>query len=228
MKYEILLFDVDNTILDFDKSEEMALRIALESEGLSLDDHSLQVYRRNNIEMWEKLEKQLVTIDQVLMDRFTHTAQELGWNCDIVKVATIYEEELHNGFYTIAGAEELLTKLQQKRYKLYVVSNGAVTIQHARMKGTGFDRFFIKRFISGEVGVPKPQKAFFDICFSQIPNFDKSKALIIGDSLTSDIKGGVNVGVDTVWYNPNGKQNNKDFAPTYEIAVLSDLLQIVE
>ncbi len=219
---------MDNTILDFDASEECALRIALESQGMTLDNNTLQVYRKNNIKMWEKLEQQLVSLEEVLIGRFMLSAEELMWNCDIDKVAKIYEEELHNGFFVIDGAEELLTILQNKGYKLYVISNGATSIQHARMKGTGFDRLFIKRFISGEIGAVKPQKEFFDISFSQIPNFEKKRALIIGDSLTSDIQGGVNVGVDTVWFNPERKINNKDFLPTYEITKLKDLLEILE
>ena len=228
MKYTTLLFDADNTILDFDKSEERALKIALEQNGIEFDYSKLEVYRKNNIYMWELLEQCKVTKQEVLFGRFDLTAKELGWDVDVNNVAEVYEKELHNGFFVIDGAEQLVRQLIEQGYKLYIVTNGVLSIQQSRMKGSGMGKYFIKHFVSEEIGYPKPQKEYFDYCFANIQNFDKSKTLLIGDSLTSDIQGGINAGIDTCWYNPHNKANKKNFSPTYQIENWQQLCQILE
>lgn len=226
MKYDILLFDADNTILDFNKSEEHALSLAFESNGLRLDDHILQVYRRNNIKQWELFEQGKIEKSQVLVKRFVETFRELGISADIESVSELYEQHLHNGFYVIEHAREVLDALQPK-CRLYLVSNGVLSIQNSRMKGSGMDKYFIKRFVSEEIGCPKPNIGYFNACFAQIENFDRSRALIIGDSLTSDIQGGVNAGIDTCWFNPFGAKNTSPLRPTYVIDDLRKLVSIV-
>lgn len=226
MKYEILLFDADNTVLDFDKSEEQALALAFDLCGLSFDSNVLAVYRRNNVAQWQRYERGEISRDEVLISRFQLTAQELNLHCNVQQLADEYEKHLHLGFFTMPHAEEVLQVLQQK-CQLYIVSNGVLSIQNSRMKGSGLGKYFLKRFISEEVGCPKPQAQFFDVCFRQIPDFCKEKTLIIGDSLSSDIRGGKNAQIDTCWYNPFGAKNNTDLVPTYEISDLRQLLEIV-
>lgn len=227
MKYSILLFDADNTVLDFDKSEEQALQRSFALCGLHFDINVLSVYRRNNIAQWQKYERGEITRDEVLSSRFELTLQELNIvGCNIDKLAEEYEKYLHFGFFKMPHAEEVLQKLQTN-CRLYIVSNGVLSIQNSRMNGSGLEKYFITRFISEEIGCPKPNKQFFDVCFSRIPNFCKQQTLIIGDSLSSDIQGGKNAEIDTCWYNPFGAKNNTDCAPTYEISDLRQLLEIV-
>lgn len=230
MKYEFLFFDVDNTILDFDKAETDALRLALLDKDLPFNQHVLEVYKRNNLFMWEQLELGKVTKNEVLSQRFLRTFAELGWAVPDETAKGImaeYERQLHNGFDVIPHAREVLTALKAAGYRLFVVSNGVLSIQTARMSGSGMGEFFEKRFISEEIGYPKPQTEFFDFCFANISDFNKGCALIIGDSLTSDIQGGVNAQIDTCWFNPLHKVNDKGIASTYEIADLTQLLKIV-
>lgn len=228
MKYEILLFDADNTILDFDKSEEQALKCAFDEVGLTFNQTVLQVYRRNNIKQWQLFEQGKLEKSQVLINRFVGTFEDLGLSMDNMHaVAELYEENLKLGFFIVPYAEEILTHFQIG-CKLYVVSNGVAAIQNSRMKGSGLEKYFIARFVSEDVGYPKPQVEYFDYCFAHIDGFDKSKTLIIGDSLTSDIQGGVNVGIDTCWYNPNKCFNNSQLTPTYEITDLRQLYEIVK
>ena len=133
---------------------------------------------------------------------------------------------MHIGFFVVNHAKDVLQKLQNE-CRLYLVTNGVKTIQDSRMKGSGLGKYFIKRFVSEEVGFPKPQKGFFDYCFERISDFDKSRAFIIGDSLTSDIQGGVNAEIDTCWFNPNHIVNSSDIMPNYEIDDLRQLTSIV-
>ena len=228
MKYKFLLFDADNTVLDFDKSEEQALRIALGSAGIDFNQEVLKTYVKNNLFMWEKLERGEVTKEQVLIGRFILTAEELGWKCDVNAVAKQYEMKLHEGYFVIDHAREVLQQLIDNGHKLYLVSNGVLSIQNARMKGSGMEKYFIQRFISEQIGYPKPQKKFFDYCFEHIDGFEKSQALIIGDSLTSDMQGGVNAGIDTCWYNIHNINNNSGLKLNYTIYDLRELYDIVK
>lgn len=230
LKYEFLLFDVDNTILDFDQAEANALRLSLLKSGLPFNECVLEVYKRHNLFMWEQLELGKVTKDEVLSQRFLRTFAELGWTVPALTAKDImneYEHQLHNGFDVIPHAREILAALKAAGYRLFVVSNGVLSIQTARMGGSGLGEFFEQRFISEEIGYPKPQREFFDRCFASIDGFNNASALIIGDSLTSDIQGGINAQIDTCWFNPLHKVNAKGIAPTYEIDDLKQLLYIV-
>lgn len=228
MKYEILLFDADNTILDFDKSEEQALSRAFCDMGLKFSEKVLTIYRKNNIAQWHLFEKGQLSKPQVLINRFVNTFVELRLPRELAtQTGDLYEEYLKLGFFVVPHTEEVLTELQAK-CQLYVVSNGVAEIQNSRMMGSGMEKYFIDRFVSETVGYPKPQIEYFDYCFAHIDGFDKAKTLIIGDSLTSDVQGGVNAGIDTCWFNPNHASNNSKLTPTYEIDDLRQLLDIVK
>lgn len=228
MKYGILLFDADNTILDFDKAEEQALKQAFAETDLHYDATVLEVYRRNNIKQWQLFERGIIKDkSEVLSSRFVETFMELGLTSSSDATAELYERHLHNGFYVIHNAEYVLQRLQQLKCRLYLVSNGVLSIQNSRMRGSGMDKYFLRRFVSEEVGVPKPQKEYFDYCFSHIDDFNKDKTLIIGDSLTSDIQGGINADIDTCWYNPKHLSNTSGIEPTYIIDNLEQLFDIV-
>lgn len=228
MKYDTILFDADNTILDFDKAEFEALRRAFGQYNIQVTDELVRVYRKNNVALWQQLEKGLVTKDYVLNNRFINTAKELSLDCDILAVSKLYEEYLHEGHYVIEGAKAVLQGLIDMGARLYLVTNGVLTIQNSRLKGSGIGKYFVERFISEEVGYPKPQVEFFNHCFERIENFDRSKTLIVGDSLTSDIQGGINAGIDSCWYNPKHEQNTRGIEPTYKIDDLDKLFEIVK
>ncbi len=227
MKYDTLLFDIDNTVLDFDKSEEQALRLAFRDTGLEFSQNALNVYRRNNIAQWRLFESGIITKSQVLVNRFTETFKELDLpDALVVEMSDLYERYLMSGFFVVPHAEEVLQQIRKDR-RLYAVSNGVVQIQNSRMKGSGLEKYFDARFVSEEVGFPKPQKQYFDYCFEHIGIKDMSRVLIVGDSLTSDIRGGINAGIDTCWFNPSHSVNDTENVPTYEIDDLRQLLTIV-
>ena len=228
MKYGILLFDADNTVLDFDKSEEQALKRAFCDMGLEFNQNVLQIYRKNNVAQWQLFEKGQLTKPQVLINRFVNTFADLQLPAELAqRTGDLYEEYLKLGFFVVPYAEEVLDKLQTK-CQLYVVSNGVAEIQNSRMKGSGLEKYFRARFVSETVGYPKPKIEYFNYCFAHVDGFDKNKTLIIGDSLTSDIQGGVNAGIDTCWFNSTHAPNKSQLTPTYEIDDLRQILDIID
>ena len=167
-----------------------------------------------------------MTREQVLVGRFQMLFEEMGIQVDPVTVARTYEHNLGIGHYFLPGAEEAVECLS-KKYKLYLASNGTAVVQKGRMTSANLYRFFETVFVSQEIGHNKPEKAYFDACFSSISGFDKEKAMIVGDSLSSDIKGGINAGIKTVWVNPDHKDCG-DIKPDYEIEYLHQLEALLE
>ena len=225
--FEFLFLDLDDTILDFQKAEHVALSKTLRSFGLEPTESVLSRYSQINRAHWEALERKELTRAQVLLGRFEMLFSECSLDVDPEKVAKAYEHNLGIGHWFLPGAEEAVERLS-KKYKLYLASNGTASVQKGRMTSANLYRFFIKSFVSQEIGHNKPEKAYFDACFAQIPNFDKSKAIMVGDSLTSDILGGQNAGIATCWVNPNHKERRSDIRVDYEIESLSQLEALLE
>ena len=223
---EFLLLDLDDTILDFHKAERIALSKTIRDFGLEPREEVLELYHKINKWHWEQLELGVMTRDQVLVGRFDRLFQELGMEVDAAACMKRYEHNLSIGHYFLPGAEEAVKKLHEK-YRLFLVSNGTATVQHGRLTSAGLYPYFEQVFISQNIGYNKPDKAYFDRCFERIPGFAPEKALMVGDSLTSDIKGGINAGLKTVWVNPEHKKCG-DICPDYEIEGLSQLEALLE
>ena len=152
---------------------------------------------------------------------------ELGVEGSGTQAQKIYEGLLSQGHWFMPGAEELLEELYGK-YPLYIVSNGNISVQDGRIASAGIAGYFEEIFISQRIGFDKPRKEFFDACFAKIPGFDRERAIIVGDSLTSDIRGGINAGIKTCWYNPRGKAAREDIRPDYCITALNELPGLLE
>ena len=223
---EFLLLDLDDTILDFHKAERIALSKTFRDFGLEPTNEVLDLYHEINKWHWEQLELGLMTRDQVLVNRFGALFEKVGMTVDPAACAKSYESNLGIGHYFLPGAEEAVKRLHDK-YRLFLVSNGTATVQHSRLTSAGLYPYFEQVFISQEIGYNKPDKAYFDRCFARIPGFDREKALMVGDSLTSDIRGGINAGLKTVWVNPRHKLCG-DIRPDYEIEGLSQLEALLE
>lgn len=223
---EFLLLDLDDTILDFHKAERIALSKTFRDFGLEPTNEVLDLYHEINKWHWEQLELGLMTRDQVLVNRFGALFEKVGMTVDPAACAKSYESNLGIGHYFLPGTEEAVKRLHDK-YRLFLVSNGTATVQHSRLTSAGLYPYFEQVFISQEIGYNKPDKAYFDRCFARIPGFDREKALMVGDSLTSDIRGGINAGLKTVWVNPRHKFCG-DIRPDYEIEGLSQLEALLE
>ena len=223
---EFLFLDLDDTILDFHKAERIAIAKTIRDYGVEPTEEILALYHRINKWHWEQLELGNLTRKQVQEDRFAVLFRELGREVDAEACAKAYMENLAIGHYFLPGAEEAVDRLSRK-YRLFLVSNGNASVQKGRMTSANLYRFFEKVFVSQEIGFNKPAKAYFDACFAQIPDFDPARALMVGDSLSSDIKGGINAGIPTVWVNPEHKPCG-EIKPDYEIEALSQLEALLE
>lgn len=222
-----ILFDVDDTLLDFKKAEAAAIRKTFERIGIPVSDEIISRYSEINDSQWKCLERGELTREQVLVRRFDILFDELGLNIPSEMAQASYEYLLGIGHYFIDGAQELLEALDGK-YEMYIISNGTANVQDRRLKSAGISRYFKEIFISERVGYDKPSVEFFDACFERIPGFEKDKAIVVGDRLSSDILGGINAGVRTCWFNPKGAPADKDIVPDYEISRLSELPELLE
>ena len=223
---EFLFLDLDDTILDFHKAERIALSKTIRDFGVEPTEEVLSLYHTINKWHWEQLEKGLMTRDEVLQKRFGALFLQLGVQADEAACAKAYEKNLSIGHYFLPGAEEAVDALS-KKYRLFLASNGTATVQKGRMTSANLYRFFEKVFVSQEIGHNKPSKAYFDACFAQIPGFDPAKTIMVGDSLSSDIKGGINAGIATVWVNADHADCG-DIKPDYEIEALHQLEALLE
>lgn len=217
-----VLFDLDDTLFDFHKAEKIALTKTLVHFGIDPTEETLALYSTINAAHWKRLELGEISREEVKVGRYRELFKTIGVECDPVKVTAYYESMLAIGHYFMPGAPELLEELYRK-YRLYIVSNGTAKVQEGRIGSSGIAKYMDGIFISQILGANKPDKQFFDICFAEIPDFSLSETVIIGDSLSSDIKGGINAGITTVWFNPKGIENDSDIKPDYIIKELSEV-----
>ncbi len=222
-----ILFDLDDTILDFKKAERAALTQTLKTMNIPVTENALSRYSEHNISQWKRLELGEISREEVKLNRYKLLFDEFGIDASPEQATAIYEENLCIGHFFIDGAVELIKSLYGK-YNLYIVSNGAKRVQDGRLRSAGISGYFKGIFISETIGAEKPSKLFFNYCFERIENFSHSETLIVGDSLTSDIKGGINSNIKTVWFNPLFAENNSDIIPDYEIHRLTDLFVILK
>ncbi len=223
---EYLFLDLDDTILDFHKAERIAIGKTIRDFGVEPTEEVLTRYHDINKWHWEQLELGKMTRAEVLVNRFAVLFAEMGMAVDPQACAKVYERNLSMGHYFLPGAEEAVMALHQK-CRLFLASNGTASVQKGRMTSANLYRWFENVFISQEIGYNKPSKEYFDACFAQIPGFDPGKALMVGDSLTSDIRGGKNAGLKTVWVNPSHIDCG-GIRPDHEIEKLSQLEELLE
>ncbi len=223
---EFLFLDLDDTILDFHKAERIALTKTLTQFSIAPTDSVCARYSALNKLHWQALERGELSREQVKVGRFRALLNELGADADAGAVAERYEENLCIGHYFLPGAQEALVRLAGK-YRLFLASNGTARVQAGRIASAGIAPLFEAIFVSEEIGANKPEKAYFDRCFARIANFDPKKAMIVGDSLTSDILGGKNANIATCWVNPR-HESAETITPDYQIEDLAQLEALLE
>ena len=225
--YKYLFLDLDDTILDFHKAERIAIGRVMEHYGVEPTEERRARYHEINKWHWHQLELKAMTRDEVLEGRFAMFFDELGITVDKFAVARLYEEYLSQGHFFLPGAEEAVEALH-KKYRLFLASNGTASVQKGRMTSANLYRFFEISFVSQEIGHNKPSREYFEAAFARIPGFQKEKCLMVGDSLTSDILGGINAGIDTCWVNPTHAEAPVHIRPTYQIESLAQLEALLE
>ena len=225
MSRRIIFLDLDETILDFKKAEDHALRKTLAELNVTPSDEIVAMYSEINDGYWKKLENGEMTREQILSGRFATLYERLGVDRDPILTWKTYESNISNCGFVLDGAIEILSELS-KSYELYGASNGTASVQDKRIEASGIAPYFKDIFISQRIGYNKPDKRFFDICFEKAKVTDIKDCVMIGDSLSSDIKGGKNAGMITIWYNPKSKEPNPDVLPDYQVSSL-DMIPIV-
>jgi 2-haloacid dehalogenase len=225
--YPWLWFDADGTLFDYDRAEASALRKAFEFVELRFEDSYLERYRQINHALWQALERQEIKPAVLRVRRFELLLEALGLTGSYDQLSTTYVEQLGLCTDLIDGAYELLQALH-KRCNCALITNGLQSVQRSRLAHSAIRDFISEIIISEEIGAAKPSPAYFDIAFARTGYPAKDDVLIIGDSLTSDIQGGVGYGLDTCWYNPNREARPDGLQITYEIRHLYDLLDIVD
>lgn len=224
-----LLWDIDGTLLDFSKSEEYGIRKCFDVFGLGeCTDEMLLRYSKINRKYWEKLERDEITKQQVLTDRFVEffKLENIDFN-DVDKFNDEYQMRLGDKSFPCDNALETVMALKGK-CKQYAVTNGTIIAQQRKLAQSGLIDIFDDVFISDKIGFEKPSIEFFDVVQEKIGAFKKQEVMIIGDSLTSDIKGGNNAGILCCWYNPLNHTNKENLRIDYEIKDLNEILDIIK
>ena len=225
-KYQWLLFDADGTLFDFHKAEMAALVQSFSQHNLPFQPPIQKRYKAINHEFWARFEQKQVSVDELRGGRFRQLFTEFGIDFDGDAFADSYISQLALQAPLLAGARELLDCVNG-RYQLALITNGLADVQYSRLEISNLTRYFSPIIVSDEIGVAKPDPGIFDEAFRQMGQPNKEDVLIIGDSLTSDIVGGINYGIDTCWYNPNGRQADPTMLITHEIKQLSTLTTII-
>ncbi len=225
-RYDVLLFDVDDTLLDFSQSEKIAVKKVMEHYHIPPSEENCRLYHQINASYWKLFEQNKIEKPKLLLKRFEDFFIQLGKK-DICpqEINQLYFSYLKELSILLPGALELVKKACQM-YPLYVVTNGTTIIQERRMELSPLKNYFKKIYISEQIGVQKPEKAFFDYVFQDLNITNPKRVLLLGDSPTSDILGGIRAGIDTCWYNPH--YQNATLPSTYEIHELSEFEKIIE
>lgn len=227
MKYKYLLFDADDTLLDFKSAEKNAFYNLLSEKGLEPTPLLHKLYSDINQSVWERFEKGTVTKEDIGVTRYREFLEKIGYEADAADFDLTYHRFLGFQGEIIEGADKVCEKLFRLGYSINVVTNGFADTQKRRFSLSGLNKYIDRFFVSESIGVQKPEKGFFDYVFKELGFPDKNNCLIIGDSLTSDILGGKNAGIDTCLFNPRKRVINTDIVPTYTVSSLEEIFGII-
>ena len=227
MKYEFLLFDADHTLFDFNKSEYFALKGALMEYDCPCTDAHIERYSEINVKYWKMLERGEIDKKSLMLARFVEFASEFGFEDRAEAVSVLYMKNLAKEAHLFEGALDLVAKLSQK-YRLFIITNGVKSTQDGRFALSPITKYFEKIFISEVIGAEKPSREFFSAVEDDIDGYEREKAIVIGDSLSSDIKGAINSGIDCIWYNPSKKSAPEGWDITYTVSNFDEILEILD
>lgn len=226
MKYKLILFDADGTLYDFTRAEREAFEKTLRQFGIHENLTYLhRKYEKINLAIWKEFEEKKITSTKLRLERFHRFFTQEKLSLDPEKISPIYQKYLSKGTHLLDGAEEIV-KYFYSKCELALATNGLANVQNPRFAASRLIKYFQYIFISEEIGFPKPNKEYFEHIFEKLPY--KDSAIIIGDNLSSDIKGGNDFSIDTCWFNPEKRTNESGIVPTFEIKDLVELKRIIK
>lgn len=228
MKYQIIIFDADETLFDFKKAEREAFKNTILEFNIDYDEnHHFKLYKEINSAIWRELEKGLISQKELKIERFKRLSDRLDAKFDEFEFARSYMKHLSRASFLYDDSVALVESLN-KDYRLTMITNGLKDVQDNRIRKSIIAKYFEDIVISEEIKVSKPDPRIFEHALDNIKHTDKTKVLMVGDSLTSDIQGGINFGIDTCWLNSNMSENETGIKPTYEISNLMELKDILK
>ncbi len=218
-----VLFDIDDTLLDFSEGAKYAMEQSFMKFNLKFEEFMFPIFIHTNNEYWQKLERKEITKNELYGHRWFTIFDKIGIeNVDGFEFEQHFRFYIENSFQKVEGAEEILRYLAPK-YKIFAVSNGPHNQQINRLENAKLLGYFTEIFTSEFIGFEKPNKEFFDACFAKMQDILPSEAVLIGDSLTADILGGVNYNIPTIWSNSKNKSAREDITPTHTVKSLLDI-----
>ncbi|MFC6274168.1 YjjG family noncanonical pyrimidine nucleotidase [Levilactobacillus tangyuanensis] len=221
-----VIFDLDDTLLDFDRGEVEGIQHLLKAYHAPDVQTGFRTYLQVNRHVWERIE-QGANRDQLLNDRFTETFSRMGVTVDGAELERQYSDMLDHNYYTLPGAEEFLEDLKQAGVHLIAGTNGTKKTQVSRLAGSGVGRYFDDVFISEDIGFNKPDQRFFQPIFEQHPSLSAQNTLMVGDRLQSDVLGAQRAQLPSVWFNPQRTENLTSIRPTFEARSYDALKQLI-
>jgi len=217
MPYELIIFDADETLFDFKKSQEVALEESVKAHKIEYPYKRLKaVYEDINRKIWIEFEKGLIEVSHLKVDRFRRLFEALALDLDPHVFAGTYMQKLSEASFIYAGVPDLLERLGRK-YKLAIITNGLSMVQNKRIGQSDIHHHFEEIVISEDVKLVKPDPAIFDYTLEKLGHGSRETVLMVGDNLKSDILGGIRAGLDTCWINPRKKEKDPDIEPTFEL-----------
>lgn len=224
--YKYILMDNDGTLMDFARAQAKAIELAWnESKTINPKKYNPslgEIYDGVNDSWWKKLERGECTKQELTTGRFREFLKEAGVSGDENEMAELYEQNLSHQKFLLDGATEKMRELSEK-YRVFIITNGIAFVQHGRLDDCEFTPYFEKMYVSEETGFAKPDKRYFDYVLADIGDSDLSSYLVVGDSLSSDIKGAMNAGIDAVWINPDEKPLPEGMSVKYQIKSIKEL-----
>lgn len=219
-----LIFDLDNTLLDFSASEDHGLRAVFDRYGIPFSADNQRIYQQVNTHLWSELEHGHITREQIFERRFSSFLDAIGRSdAPGAEMEVAYRDQLNHGYDRVPGAKTLLTDLHDRGFHILAGTNGMAETQHRRLRHSHLAPYFDGIFISQEIGFDKPSGRFFDAIFAAEPQATRQNTIMIGDGLNSDIRGGANYGLRTVWVNLQQQTNHTGLQPTREVHSLPEL-----
>ncbi len=226
-RYDTVLLDADMTLFDFERSEREALNRVLTARGYPTDEETIALYMKINSALWEANARGKVDQDFLTVERFAAFMRVKGGDYDPKEFNREYLTALGEGCYLLPGAEDFCRDLQAGGCELAIVTNGLPTAQWGRFNRSALKEMIPHMFVSMELGCQKPQRAYFDKVCARLGITDRSRVVIMGDSLRADVQGGINAGIDTIWFAPGGEKVPEYPAPTYTVRSYQEALDIL-
>lgn len=222
----IVLLDIDNTLIDFNECARHSIIRIFNDFNLPYSDNVFETFINENIKIWKRLENGEITKSYLRANRWNIILKKLNIVADGPEIEELFEKGIAESAYEVQGAKELLEYLSEK-HQLCVISNGFRAVQENRLNISGFKKYFNKMFFSEDIGISKPQKEFFDYCFDGLKHPQKEDVILIGDSISADIIGGINYNIKTIWFNKNNETCPDNVKPTYIVRALTEIEDII-